>query len=111
MKIQRVLTYEVSEHKIQNFFDEDWWEYTTEVGEQEFESLEEDLVEGGEYCDEQWIYLGDSKKAIEEIWKKQLAKLSPKVTRLKEQLEFFQKELERNQQKIKELQEAIAGAE
>lgn len=111
MKIQRVLTYEVSEHKIQNFFDEDWWEYTTEVGEQEFESLEEDLVEEGDYCDEQWIYLGDSKKTIEEIWKKQLAKLSPKVARLKEQLEYFQKELERNQQKIKELQEAIAGAE
>lgn len=111
MKIQRVLTYEVSKSTIQNFFDEDWWDDTPKIGEPEFEALEETLVADDDYCDEQWIYLGDSKKAIEEIWKKQLAKHSPKVTRLKEQLEYFQKELEYNQKQIKELQEAIAGAE
>ncbi len=111
MKIQRVITYEVSESMIQNFFDEDWWEVNPAVGREEFEALEDNLAEDDDYCEEQWVYLGDSKKTIEEIWKKQLAKVSPKVTRLKEQLEYFQKELEYNQKQIKELQEAIAGAE
>ena len=80
MKIQRITTYEVSESMIQNFFDEDWWEDTLEVGEPEFEALEETLMGDDDYCDEQWVYLGDSKKTIEEIWKNvALGKISASI--------------------------------
>lgn len=111
MIIRRIATYEVDESMIQNIFNEDWWEETTEVGEDEFDTLEEVLRESDNYCDEQWDYVGDSKQKIEKIWNAQLKKTNPKIERLKEILDYFQKEEERCQKKIKEYQKAIADAE
>ena len=116
MKIQRTITFNVTEDEIRNFFDEDWWETTSQIGEDEFEALEDNLVDVNDYCDEEWNFVGDSKEVITRIWqeefekvKKPLAKI--RLKNLKEQLEYYKRELEDNKKRIEDLEKAIADAE
>ena len=116
MKIQRTVTFNVTEDEIRNFFDEDWWETTSQIGEDEFEALKDNLVDVNDYYDEEWDFVGDSKEEITRIWqeefdkvKKPLAKI--RLEKLKEQLAYFKREMESNRKRIEDLEKAIADAE
>lgn len=116
MKIKRTVTFNMTEEEIRNFFEEDWWETVSQIGDDEFESLKDALVDANDYCDEEWDFVGDSKEEITRIWqeefdkvKKPLAKI--RMEKLKEQLAYFKREMESNQKRIEELEKAIADAE
>lgn len=116
MKIQRTVTFDVSEDEIRNFFDEDWWMTTSHVGDDEFEALEDNLVDVNDYCDEEWNFMGDSKEVITRIWQEELEKVKKPLAKirlknLKEQLAYYQKEMENNKKRIEDLEKAIADAE
>lgn len=116
MKIKRTVTFNVTEEEIRNFYDEDWWMATSHVGEEEFEGLKDNLVDVNDYYDEEWDFVGDSKEEITRIWQEELEKVKKplakiRVERLKEQLAYFQKEMESNRKRIEDLKKAIADAE
>ena len=116
MKIQRTVTFNVTEDEIRNFFDEDWWEDATDIGDDEFPALEDSLVDDNDYDDEEWNFVGDSKEVITKIWQEEFEKFKKpqrenRLKRLKEQLAYFQREMENNRQHIEQLKKAIADAE
>ena len=116
MKIKRTVTFNVTEDEIRNFFEEDWWMTTSHVGEDEFEALEDNLVDVNDYCDEEWDFMEDSKEVITRIWQEELEKVKKpwakiRLKNLKEQLAYFQREMESNQKRIEDLEKAIADAE
>ena len=116
MKIKRTVTFNVTEDEIRNFFDEDWWMTTSHVGEDEFEELEDNLVDTNIYCDEEWNFVGNSKEVITSIWQEELEKVKKpwakiRLKNLKEQLEYYKREMESNRKRIEDLEKAIADAE
>lgn len=116
MKIQRTVTFNVTEDEIRNFFDEEWWETTSQIGEDEFEALKDNLVDVNDYCDEEWNFMGDSKEVITKIWQEELKKVKGPLAKirlenLRAQLAYFKKEMESNKKRIEDLEKAIADAE
>ena len=116
MKIKRTVTFNVTEEEIRNFFDEDWWMATSHVGEDEFNELKDSLVDGNDYCGEEWDFIGDSKEEITKIWQEELEKVKKpwakiRLKNLKEQLEYYKREMEDNKKRIEDLEKAIADAE
>ena len=115
MKIQRTVTFEVTEDEIRNFFDKDWWETTSEIGDEEFDALKDNLVDVNDYCDEEWNFMGDSEEVITKIWQEEFDKVKKplaetRVEKLKQQLAYFQREMEDNKKRIEQLERAIADA-
>lgn len=116
MEIRRTVTFNVSEDEIRNFFDNDWWEETSEIGEDEFDALKDSLVDNNDYCDEEWTFVGDSKEVIAKIWQEEFERVKKPLAKerletLKRQLAYFQKEMENNKQQIEKLKRAIKDAE
>ena len=116
MEIKRTVTYRVSEDEVRKFFDSDWWETAVDVGDEEFDTFECQLVDTDDYCDEVWEYVGDSREQIDKIWQEELEKVKNpmghrRVEVLKEQLAYFQRELADNQKQIEKLEQAIRDAE
>lgn len=116
MKIQRTVTFNVTEDEMKRFFDDDWWATVNHVGEREFEELEDALVEDNDYCDEEWNFVGDSKEVITKIWQEELKKAKGplekmRLENLKARLAYYKQEMENNRQCIEQLEKEIADAE
>lgn len=116
MKIQRTVTFNVTEDEIKNFFDEEWWETASHIGDDEFEALKDNLVDVNDYCDEEWNFVGDSKEVITKIWQEEFDKVKKPLVKirlenLKAQLAYFKREMEINRERVERLEQAIADAE
>ena len=116
MKIQRTITFNVTEDEMRRFFDEDWWATTNHIGEKEFEELEDTLAEENDYCDEEWNFVGDSKEVITKIWQEELKKAKGplekiRLQNLKARLVYYKQQMENDRQFIEELEKEIADAE
>ena len=70
MKITRVLTYNVSEDYVRDFFDVDWWDDNVCIGEEEFECFIDGLRDEG-YDDEEIIYDKGVREKIAQIWQEE----------------------------------------
>lgn len=70
MKITRILTYNVSEDYVRDFFDANWWDVSVCVGEEDFECFIDGLRDEG-YDDEEIIYEKGAKERITQIWQEE----------------------------------------
>ena len=70
MKITRVLTYNIDEDYIRNFFDESWWEDKEHIDEDELDYLIDDLRDES-YNNEEIIYEEGVKERITQIWQEE----------------------------------------
>ena len=70
MKITRVLTYNVSEDYIHDFYDSNWWEDKVCVDSDDFDYFIDSLRDEG-YDDEEIIYDKGVQERIAQIWQKE----------------------------------------
>lgn len=70
MKITRILTYNVNEEYVRDFFDEQWWEDNTYIGSDEFEYFIDGLRDES-YDDEEIIYDKGVQERIAQIWQEE----------------------------------------
>lgn len=70
MKITRVLTYNIDENYIRNYFDEDWWEDKGMPDETDYDFFIDSIREDG-YDDEEIIHQKGDKERIMQIWQEE----------------------------------------
>lgn len=70
MKITRILTYNVNEDYVRDFFYANWWEENTYIGSEEFECFIDGLRDDG-YDDEEIIYDKGVQEKIAQIWQEE----------------------------------------
>ena len=87
MKITRILTYNIDEDYVRDFFDEQWWEDNVYIGTEEFECFIDALRDEG-YDDEEIIYDKGVQERMTQIWQ--------------EECDNYHKEFKEKNKKIKE---------
>lgn len=70
MKITRILTYNINEDYVRDFYDYNWWEDKVCVGSDEFEYFIDSLRDEG-YDDEEIIYEKGTQERITQIWQEE----------------------------------------
>ena len=73
MKITRVLTYNIDEDYVRDYFDECWWEDKTEPDETDYDFFLDGLREEG-YDNEEILPDQGTKEKIKQIWQEECDK-------------------------------------
>lgn len=116
MKITRVLTYNIDEDYIRDFFDEDWWEDATEVDEIEYNCLI-DTLRDESYDNEEIIVNQNDKERMKQIWQEECDKYhkeqeDPKTKKeqILNELQHYKREVEYYKNKIAQLENWLKDA-
>lgn len=117
MKITRVLTYDIDENYIRNFYDEDWWEDKTVPSEAEYDFFI-DSIRDKDYDDEEIIHQEGDKERIMEIWqeecdryhKEQEKDSETKKEQALRELQYYKREMEYYKSRVAQLEKWLKDA-
>jgi septin family protein len=116
MKITRVLTYNISEDYVRDFFDNCWWEDKTEPDEIDYDFFIDGLREEG-YDNEEILPDQGTKEKIMQIWQEECDKYHRELenpTAIKEQiaeeLQHYRSEMEYYKNKVAQLEKQLKDA-
>ena len=119
MKITRVLTYDVDENYIRNFFDEDWWEDKGMPDETEYDFFIDTVRDEG-YDNEEIIHQKGDKERIMEIWQEECDRYhkeqeergnsEAKKEQILNELQHYKSEMEYYKNRIAQLEKLLNDA-
>lgn len=116
MKITRVLTYNIDENYIRNFFDENWWEDKTTPNETEYDFFIDTLKDEG-YDNEEIIHEQGDEERIMQIWQEECDKYhkkqensETKKDQIIKELQYYRSEMEYYKNRIAQLEEWLKDA-